>query len=104
MSTRAGDFCLADRNEVFFGGDLHLVVIRELILEKKDGVVIADGGFEQSLGVVAVARSEDDEARKIAIDGLDAVGVLGRNLGGSAVGTAEDDRHLKPVAGHVIHL
>ena len=61
---------------------------------------IAD--FEKPFGIVGVAGSDDDEAGKIAIDRLDAMGMLARNLRRSAIGPPKNDRHIEPAARHVM--
>ena len=74
------------------------------MLKEDDRVGIADGGFQQALGVGGVIGRDDLEARHIGIPGGIIVGVLRADTAGGAIGTAEDDRTTHLATGHVERL
>ncbi len=98
------DSSFADGNEILLGGDLHFIVIGEFVLEEKDRIVGADGGFEKSLGVVGVTGRKNDQAGKVPVDRFDVMGVLRRNLRSGSIGAPEHDGNAEAIARHIVHL
>mmetsp|Transcript_1363 Transcript_1363/g.3497 ORF Transcript_1363/g.3497 Transcript_1363/m.3497 type:complete len:405 (-) Transcript_1363:77-1291(-) len=75
--------------------------VEEFVLEEDDGVRVADGGLEETLGVLGVPGRDDLEARALREPRRVALRVLGRGPGGRAVGSSEDHGHGHVAVGHV---
>ena len=60
----AHDLRLADRHGVVPGGQVLLdLAVEALVLEEKHGIVVADGGLDQALGVVRRGRGRPPSGR-----------------------------------------
>ncbi|KAH6607090.1 hypothetical protein Trco_003403 [Trichoderma cornu-damae] len=98
---------------VLLGGLGHgeVLAVHQLVLEDDDGVGVADGGLEQTLGVLGAPGGDDLEAGDAAVPGGVVLRVLGSDAGGKAVGSAEGDvagldatRHVQGLGGGVDDL
>ena len=99
-----GDSGLAELDGVLTVRHLALGPVEGAGLEEDDRVGIADCGQHHPLGVFRGGRGDDLEARELAIEALDAVRVLGRELDAAAVWPADHHRHVDLAAGEVVHL
>jgi hypothetical protein len=75
-----------------------------LVLEDNDGVGVADGSLQQTLGVLGAVWGDDLEAGDAAVPGRVVLGVLGADAGGETVGATEGDVAGLDTAGHVVCL
>src|SRR5215211_8927878 len=81
---------LAERDVVVVVGYvLFYEAVRSLVLEEEDGVGVADGALQQSLGVGGEGRGDDLQARGVAEVRLDALGVVEGAAGHDAVGSPD---------------
>ncbi len=71
-------------------GDLALLLVDDEVLHNEDGVVIADGGLQQALGVGRVRRGDDLQSGRAREPRFEALRVLGGELVAGAVGRADD--------------
>src|SRR5262249_42771505 len=103
--TAPGDTCPADRdNEPGIVRYREAFAVNEFVLEKDNGVWIADSGLQQALVVGAGVRRNDLEAGNMRIPARIALRMLRGDAGGDAVGSAEDDRAAHLPARHVAGL
>ena len=59
----ANEICFADGDDVIFGGDFAFDAAVEIfVLEEDAGIVVADGGFDEALGVVGRGGADYFEA------------------------------------------
>ncbi len=98
------DLGYAQRHLVLLLGHVAGHRVALLVLEAEDGVVVADGGGEQALGVVGGGRHDHLQAGDVAEHGLQALGVLGGHPQAAAAGAAHHDGQLGLAAEHVAHL
>ncbi len=94
----------ADGNDVFVLRDLACGQIQHLVLEEEDGVVGADGRFEQPLGVVGGAGGDDDEARYPRQERVEGLGMLSGQAEARPAGGANHQRQGILPARHVPQL
>src|SRR5271166_3807676 len=82
----------ADGDDVIFGGDFALDAAVEIfVLEENAGIVVADGGFDEALGVVGRGGADDFEAGIVDEPHLGILRVEGAAVDVSAAGAAEDE-------------
>ncbi len=76
------------------------------MLQEDDGVVVANGGFHQALGVVGCGRMHNFQTWYLGVPHFQALGVLsGSALAGPAsLGHANHHRHFALPAGHQAQL
>jgi hypothetical protein len=89
---------------VLLFGHRPLGPVQKLLLEEHHRVVVADRGFQQSLGVVGGGRDDHLEAGHVAHPGLHALRMLGRRAGPRAPGGAQHHGHGRLPAELVAHL
>ncbi len=82
---------------------LHLRVA-DLVFKEDDGVVVADGGLEQPLGVVGGRGNDDFQSGHVARPRVQRLRVLRRRPARGAHRRANDERHLPRAARHVMDL
>lgn len=80
-------------------GELHTV--HQLVLQYHNGVRIPDCCLQQSLGVLRVPGGHNLQTGDGPVPCCVALGVLGGDTGGGAVGTTENDGAFDGAAGHV---
>lgn len=99
------DLGLTERNDkvVLLRGLAHGegLAVHELVLEDDDGVGVADGGFEQTLGVLGGPRGDDLQTGDGTVPAAEILGVLGGDTGSETVGAAEGDVAGLDTTGHV---
>jgi hypothetical protein len=78
--------------------------VEKLVLEDTDGVGVADGGLEQTLGVLGRVGRNDLETGDRTVPRRVVLGVLGSDTSGETVGTTESDVARLDTAGHVVGL
>src|SRR3990167_2091597 len=85
---------LPERNHVVVLGDFLLdAPVEELVLEEKDGVVIAHRRLDESLGVVGGGRADHFQSGRVHEIHLRVRGVEGPAVHAAARGAAQDHRH-----------
>ena len=77
------------------------LAVHELVLENDDGVGVADGSLEKTLGILGGPGRDDLEAGHGAVPRAVILRVLGGDTGGEAVGAAEGDVAGLDTTGHV---
>ena len=83
---------LADGNEeIVHLGHLEALTVEDLVFEEDDGVGIANGALEQTLGVGGGVGHHHLEAGDLGVPGREVLAVLGADAGGRAIGAAEHD-------------
>ena len=78
--------------------------VEKLVLEDTDGVGVADGSLEQTLGVLGRVGRNDLKTGDGTVPRGVVLGVLGSNTGGETVGTTEGDVAGLDTTGHVVSL
>ena len=84
--------------------DVKGLSVHDLVLEDDDWVRVANGGLEETFGVLGRPGRDDLEAGTGAVPGGKALGVLGSDTCGSPVGSSKDARDLDGATGHVAGL
>ena len=74
------------------------------MLQKYDRVVVADGGLEQTLGVLRRGGADELQTRNMGEEGLHVLRVLRRAAAAGAHRGAENHGNLDLSAGHVVQL
>src|SRR6267154_2721919 len=83
----------ADGDDVIFCGDFALDAAVEIfVLEEDAGIVVADGGFDQTFGVVRRGGADDFKAGIVDEPHLGILRVEGAAVDVSTAGTAENER------------
>lgn len=75
-----------------------------LVLEEYNWIRVADGGFEESLGIFGAPRSDHLEAGDGSVPGGIILGVLGSNTRSKAVGASESNITWLDTAGHIVRF
>ena len=75
-----------------------------LRFEHKDGIVVTDGGLQETLGVVGVKGNRHFQPRHVGVHRLDAPGVGRAQLPTSPAVSPKHDRDRKLATRHVEHL
>ena len=89
----ASDARFADGDDVVIRGDFFFDAAVEIfVLEEDAGIVVADGGFDQALGVVGRGGADDFEAGIVDEPHLGILRVEGAAVDVSAAGAAQDER------------
>ncbi len=105
IAALAHDPRLADRQHMVVQlGDLEIAAIDQLVFEKHDRVLTADGSLEQALRIRRIVWSNDDQARNAGVPRPVVLAVLRPDAAGRAIGPAEDHRTAHLPARHVIGL
>ena len=78
--------------------------VEKLVLEDTDGVGVADGSLEQTLGVLGRVGRNDLKTGDGTVPRGVVLGVLGSNTSGETVGTTEGDVAGLDTTGHVVSL
>jgi hypothetical protein len=73
------------------------------VVEKDDGVVVADGGFEQPFDVVGGAGHDDFDQGQVHKEGVDRLAVVGAGADAAAVLGHKDDGQPGLSAEHIAH-
>ena len=94
----------AERNGVFILGHGAAHGVDGLVLEEYDHVVLANGRFQQALGVVGRRAGDHLEPRHVREPGFEALSVLRRVAGSGAEGRAVGDGQLGGAAEHIAVL
>jgi hypothetical protein len=100
VAAGAPDRCLAERHEVLAVGHVAVLEREQVVVQVDDGVVVADRGRHQPLGVGGGRGHDDLQPRHAHEERADRAGVLAGPPGGEAVAGLEHDRHLDLAAGH----
>ena len=100
VASLAADRSLAERHEVLPVGHLAVLEREQIVVQVDDGVVVADRGRHQPLGVRCGRRHDDLQAGHAHEEPADRAGVLARPAGGEAEAGLEDERHLHLAAAH----
>ena len=100
----AADVGFANGHQEFTLGDQSFVTIHLLALHDEDGVVIADGGLQQSLRFIRRERSNHFQAGNRCVHGFERLAVGSRQLACRSVWTAEDDGHVVLPSTHLQHF
>jgi len=99
----ADDPALAQRDGLL-GGNFALGGVKGLLLEEHHGVVVVDGGEQQSQGVLSVAGVYDLQAGNVGQPGFKALAVLGGAAGAAAGGQTHHHGQVYLAAEHIAHL
>ena len=75
--------------------------VNPLVLQEQDGVRVADGRFEQSLGVGRHARHDHLEAWHVGVERLDRLRVVQPAVYAAAERSPDDDGHRVVAVGPV---
>lgn len=75
--------------------------VEQLVLQHHHGVLVADGGLHQALGVLGGPGSHHLQAGHGTVPGGEALGVLGSHTGGGTVGATENNGHSHITTRHV---
>ena len=87
----AGDVGFADGDDVIFCGDFSLDAAVEIfVLEEDARVVVADGSFDQTFGVVGRGRADDFQAGIVDEPHLGILRVERAAVNVAAAGAAQD--------------
>jgi hypothetical protein len=78
--------------------------VEKLVLENTDGVGVANGSLQQTLGVLGRVRRNDLKTGDRAVPGGVILGVLSSDTRGETVGTTESDVARLNTTGHVVGL
>ena len=78
--------------------------VKKLVLKDTDGVGVADGSLQQTLGVLGRVRRNDLKTGDGTVPGGVVLGVLGSDTSGETVGTTESDVARLDTTGHVVSL
>ncbi len=97
----AQDVGFAEGHEVFFVGHFTGLAVEQGVFEEDDGVVVANSGLHEALGVVGVGRDDDFDAGVVSCDAFGGVRVRGTDVGAAVGGAAEHDGAVDETAGHV---
>ena len=101
----AGDAGAAEVDEVLVAvGHLATDAVEGLVLDEDDGVLVADGGLEQAVGVGGGGGHGYEQPGDVQEERLEAVGVGGPELVAGALGHAHDERHADLPAEHVVDV
>ena len=100
VAALAPDRGLAEGNEVLAVGHLSVLEREQIVVQVDDGVVVADRGRHQPLGVGGGRRHHDLEAGNAHEERADRAGVLAGPAGGEAEARLEHERHLHLAAAH----
>ena len=100
VAAGAADGGLAERHQVLAVGHLAVLEREQVVVQVDDGVVVADGGRHQALGVGGGGGHDDLQAGHAHEHRADGAGVLAGPAGREAVAGLEHDRHLGLAAGH----
>src|ERR1700685_4594649 len=85
----ADDVCFADWDDIIFRGNFALDAAVEIfVLEEDAGIVVANGGFDQALGIVGRGGADDFEAGIVDEPHLGILGVERTAVDVSAAGSA----------------
>lgn len=77
------------------------LTVHELVLKDHNGVRVADGSLQETLGILRRPRGDDLQTGDAAVPGAEVLRVLGGDTGGEAVGATEGDVAGLNAAGHV---
>ena len=103
--TGALDLGLAEgKDEIILLGSLghgEALAVHELVLEDDDGVGVADGGLEKTLGILSAPGRDNFETGNAAVPGRVVLRVLSTDTGSETVGATESDVARLDTAGHV---
>ncbi len=99
------DVGLADGDSVFLFGFGHIAArkVEHLVLQEEHGVLVADRGEQQPLGVIRGGGDGHLDAGELGKGALDAGAVLRAVTLAAAVLAANDHGHVHQPAGHVAH-
>ena len=75
---------LSQRDKVFFLGYFAFFLIQSFLLQKHDGVVVPNGGFQKSFGIVWGGGDDHLQTRDMTVHLLQRLGVLGGGAGAAA--------------------
>ena len=104
MLAFALELCFADRHDVIVVRHFALGVVQHFAFKEAHRIVIADGGLEESLGIVRRGGGHDLEAGNVRQPRFPRLGVLRTELQRGTVRAAEHHRHRELTARHVQHL
>ena len=102
----AADDATVERDGVLHAlvGHLTLDAVEQFVLDHQHRIVVADGGLEQPLGVVRRGGHDDLEAGDMGVHRLKHLRVLRAALCAAATRHANDHRHPRLAAEHVVEL
>ena len=105
VAARPRDTRLADRREeVGVERHLALLLVDRKVLDHEHGVVVADGGLQQTLGVGRRGRGHDLQAGRAGEPAVERLRVLGGELIARPVRRADHQRAAHLAAEHRAHL
>src|SRR5215210_1613721 len=104
VGSLAGDTGLAERYGVVSIFDLALRPVQGTGFEEDHGVGVPDRREHHALDVVRGHGRNDLETREVAVEALQGVRVLSRELDAAAVGAPDHERHLYLSTREVAHL
>ena len=90
-----------ERDRVGAVGNLTEVSVEESILHEADGVVVADGGDHEPLGIIGSGWADNLEPGGVGQEVLRGVGVGRADVGAAVGGAADDHRDIDETARHV---
>ncbi len=85
-------------------GHLAPLAVERLVLDEDHGVLVADRGLQQALGVGGGGGGGDEQPGHVHEERLQAVGVRGPQLVARALGHAHHQRHAGLPAEHVVDV
>src|SRR5918992_3471053 len=100
----AGDAGLAERYCVIALFDLALRTVQGAGFQEDNGVGVPDRRQHHALDVVRGHRRNDLETGEVAVEALQGVRVLGRELAAATVGAPDHERHLYLPAREIAHF
>ena len=98
------DIGAAQRDRCNIVRHLHLLRVEELVLQKYHGVIIADSGHEQALGVSRRRGAHQLQAGNMGKQRFHVLGMLRRAAASGAHGRADHHGDLDLSAGHIVQL
>ena len=78
--------------------------VEELVLEKKDRIVGADGCFEHALGIIGRTRSHDNQTRDAGQPDFETLRVLGSHADSPSAGSSNHERQRILASAHAAKL
>ena len=78
--------------------------VEHFMFEKEHRVVVANGRFEQTFGIVGGGGRDDFDAGELGVGAVDRLAVLRAVAFAAPLLTADHHRHTQQTASHVVHL